>query len=113
MLTHHSLFLELGIFISQFIWLWRTRHIRKAAKKAGKTYDEYIAEKPSPSPSSTDLEKSQEKKDVEIESNCSNNTTNIVMPPRCKLPTQSSESLDSSSKEGLDLEKGLGRPNQD
>ncbi|KAF2199727.1 hypothetical protein GQ43DRAFT_473367 [Delitschia confertaspora ATCC 74209] len=37
--------LEVGIFSSHFIWLWRTHHIRKAAKKAGKTYDEYVAEK--------------------------------------------------------------------
>ncbi|KAE8836025.1 hypothetical protein HRS9139_04123 [Pyrenophora teres f. teres] len=36
--------LETGIFASQAIWLWRVRHIRRAAKKAGKTYDEYVAE---------------------------------------------------------------------
>lgn len=41
------MFLELGIFVSQFIWLWRVRHVRRAAKKAGKSYDEYIAENPS------------------------------------------------------------------
>lgn len=39
--------LETGIFVSQAIWLWRVRHIRREAKKAGKTYDEYIAENPS------------------------------------------------------------------
>lgn len=39
--------LETGIFASQAIWLWRVRHIRAEAKKAGKTYDEYIAENPS------------------------------------------------------------------
>ncbi|KAJ4341505.1 hypothetical protein N0V95_007206 [Ascochyta clinopodiicola] len=38
--------LETGIFASQAIWLWRVRHIRKEAKKAGKTYDEYVAENP-------------------------------------------------------------------
>jgi len=38
------LFLELGIFFSQIIWLYRTRHIRHLAKKCGKTYDEYIAD---------------------------------------------------------------------
>jgi len=38
------LFLELGIFISQVLWLYRTRKIRHLAKKCGKTYDEYIAE---------------------------------------------------------------------
>jgi hypothetical protein len=41
------MFLETGIFVSQAIWLWRVRHIRREAKKAGKTYDEYIAENPS------------------------------------------------------------------
>ncbi|EUC48348.1 hypothetical protein COCMIDRAFT_34222 [Bipolaris oryzae ATCC 44560] len=39
--------LETGIFASQAIWLWRVRHVRAEAKKAGKTYDEYIAENPS------------------------------------------------------------------
>ncbi|KAI0624893.1 pq loop repeat protein [Pyrenophora tritici-repentis] len=36
--------LETGIFASQAVWLWRVRHIRRAAKKVGKTYDEYVAE---------------------------------------------------------------------
>ncbi|CAG5186654.1 uncharacterized protein ALTATR162_LOCUS11653 [Alternaria atra] len=36
--------LETGIFASQAIWLWRVRHVRREAKKAGKTYDEYVAE---------------------------------------------------------------------
>lgn len=39
--------LETGIFMSQAIWLWRVRHVRREAKKAGKTYDDYIAENPS------------------------------------------------------------------
>lgn len=39
--------LETGIFASQAVWLWRVRHIRREAKKAGKTYDEYVAENPS------------------------------------------------------------------
>lgn len=39
--------LETGIFISQAIWLWRVRHVRREAKKAGMTYDEYIAQHPS------------------------------------------------------------------
>ena len=42
-----SMLLETGIFASQAIWLWRVRHVRREAKKAGKTYDEYIAENPS------------------------------------------------------------------
>ncbi|KAF1953435.1 hypothetical protein CC80DRAFT_551478 [Byssothecium circinans] len=39
--------LETGIFLSQAIWLWRVRHVRREAKKAGKTYDEYVTEHPS------------------------------------------------------------------
>lgn len=46
-LTLFSMLLETGIFVSQAIWLWRVRHVRAEAKKAGKTYDEYIAENPS------------------------------------------------------------------
>lgn len=38
--------LETGIFASHAIWLWRVRHTRAAAKKAGKSYDEYVAEHP-------------------------------------------------------------------
>lgn len=49
------LFLELGIFISQAVWLLRTRHVRREAKKAGKTYDQYVAEHPSRKPSSESL----------------------------------------------------------
>ncbi|KAF1838237.1 PQ-loop-domain-containing protein [Decorospora gaudefroyi] len=41
--------LETGIFASQAIWLWRVRHIRREAKIAGKTYDEYVALKPAKS----------------------------------------------------------------
>ncbi|ORY17249.1 hypothetical protein BCR34DRAFT_50894 [Clohesyomyces aquaticus] len=39
--------LETGIFISHWIWLWRVRHVRSEAKKAGMSYDDYIAEHPS------------------------------------------------------------------
>jgi hypothetical protein len=35
--------LEIGIVVCHLIWLWRTRHIRAAAKKAGKDYDEYVS----------------------------------------------------------------------
>ncbi|KAF1945585.1 hypothetical protein EJ02DRAFT_431382 [Clathrospora elynae] len=38
--------LETGIFASHAIWLWRVRYIRAEAAKAGKTYDEYVAENP-------------------------------------------------------------------
>jgi hypothetical protein len=47
LLTSHSMVLETGIFASQAIWLWRVRHIRAAAKKAGMSYDEYIEKHPS------------------------------------------------------------------
>ena len=47
LLTPLSMLLETGIFLSQAIWLWRVRHIREEAKKAGKTYDEYVTENPS------------------------------------------------------------------
>lgn len=41
-----SMLLETGIFASQALWLWRVRHIRAEAKKAGLTYDQYIAKHP-------------------------------------------------------------------
>jgi hypothetical protein len=44
------MFLELGIFLSQAIWLWRVRHICREAKKCGLSYDEYIAINPSKKP---------------------------------------------------------------
>lgn len=34
--------LEVGIFMSHFIWLWRTRKAHKLAKEAGLNYDEYM-----------------------------------------------------------------------
>ncbi|KAF3007467.1 hypothetical protein E8E13_004669 [Curvularia kusanoi] len=39
--------LETGIFLSQAIWLWRVRHVRREAKRAGMSYDQYVAENPS------------------------------------------------------------------
>ncbi|KAH9861381.1 hypothetical protein J1614_011127 [Plenodomus biglobosus] len=39
--------LETGIFASQAIWMWRVRHVRREAKKAGMTYDQYTAANPS------------------------------------------------------------------
>lgn len=42
----HSMVLETGIFISQAIWLYRVRDIRREAKKAGMSYDEYMAKIP-------------------------------------------------------------------
>ncbi|KAF1967939.1 hypothetical protein BU23DRAFT_279571 [Bimuria novae-zelandiae CBS 107.79] len=39
--------LETGIFLSQAIWLWRVRHIRRKAKLLGMKYDEYVDAHPS------------------------------------------------------------------
>jgi len=36
--------LELGIFASHLVWLWRTRSIRKEAALSGKTFDQVAAE---------------------------------------------------------------------
>ncbi|OSS53684.1 hypothetical protein B5807_00287 [Epicoccum nigrum] len=80
--------LETGIFMSQAIWLWRVRHVRKEAKKAGKTYDEYIAENPSKKiPRS---ESSETVVDVEAghEPQCQTETS----------PTGSNEKQDTASK---------------
>jgi hypothetical protein len=35
--------LETGIFVSQAVWMWRVREVRGEAKRAGLTYDEYVA----------------------------------------------------------------------
>lgn len=43
----NSMALETGIFLSHAIWLWRVRHVRREAKKAGQTYDEFVALHPS------------------------------------------------------------------
>ncbi|KAI9653165.1 MAG: hypothetical protein M1821_007705 [Bathelium mastoideum] len=34
--------LELGIFTSHFVWLYRTRRVRREARFVGLTYDEYV-----------------------------------------------------------------------
>lgn len=36
--------LELGIFASHWMWLWRSRKTRRLAKEANMTYDEFIEE---------------------------------------------------------------------
>lgn len=46
-LTVNSMTLETGIFLSQAIWLWRVRHVRREAKKLNMTYDEYVKAYPS------------------------------------------------------------------
>lgn len=38
--------LETGIFVSQAVWMWRVREIRRKAKKRGLSYDEYVAKYP-------------------------------------------------------------------
>lgn len=43
-LTQSSCLLEIGIFLSQAIWLLRTRKIRKEAAAQGKTFDDIAAE---------------------------------------------------------------------
>lgn len=88
MLTSNSMLLETGIFMSQAIWLWRVRHVRREAKKAGKTYDEYIAENPSKKiPRS---ESSETVVDVEAchEPQCQTETS----------PRESNEKQDTASK---------------
>lgn len=44
LIFHSSCILELGIFTSHLIWLFRTRHIRKEAAAQGKTFDDIAAE---------------------------------------------------------------------
>lgn len=39
-----SCILEIGIFTSHLVWLFRTRHIRKEAAAQGKTFDDLAAE---------------------------------------------------------------------
>ncbi|KAF2138981.1 uncharacterized protein K452DRAFT_79064 [Aplosporella prunicola CBS 121167] len=36
------MFLEIGIFSSHLIWMYRKRHVRAAAKRVGLSYDEYM-----------------------------------------------------------------------
>lgn len=97
------LFLELGIFASQFVWLYRTRHIRHAAKKAGKTYDEYMAATSDPSrpdtAGTTDI--------VDIIPRASFET--IATLEKCKNKsdiTRAGPSLDLPDLHNIDLEKG-------
>jgi hypothetical protein len=99
-----SLFLELGIFASQFVWLYRTRHIRHAAKKTGKTYDEYMAATSDPSrpdtAGTTDI--------VDIIPRASFET--IATLEKCKNKsdiTRAGPSLDLPDLHNIDLEKGI------
>jgi len=36
------LVMEIGIGILQLIWLWRTRSVRREARKAGLDYDDFV-----------------------------------------------------------------------
>lgn len=77
--------LELGIFISQFIWLWRVRHIRRAAKKAGKSYDEYTAENPSKK-----LGRSESTETVDVEPGHAEHKESVMVAPldKCVIRTE-------------------------
>jgi hypothetical protein len=70
------MFLELGIFISQFIWIWRVRHVRRAAKKAGMTYDQYVAENPAKK-----LERSESTETVDVEAGPEERKEGVVIAP--------------------------------
>jgi hypothetical protein len=48
--------LETGIFVSQGIWLWRVRHVRREAKALGLGYDEYVKRFPEKLPKSVSEE---------------------------------------------------------
>ncbi|KAF2843722.1 PQ loop repeat protein [Patellaria atrata CBS 101060] len=64
------LILEIGIFGSHWIWLYRTRTIRKEAKSVSKSYDEYVGEKEGKVKNESldvDLEKGMTEKRLSIE----------------------------------------------
>lgn len=42
--------LEIGIFTSHLVWLYRTRQVRKAAKEAKMSYDDFVNDQASASP---------------------------------------------------------------
>ena len=37
------LIMEIGIGVLQIVWLWRTRSVRREARKAGLDYDEFVS----------------------------------------------------------------------
>lgn len=100
LLTLDSMTLETGIFLSQAIWLWRVRHIRRGAKKAGKTYDEYIAAHPGKilahSASSETV--------VDLEACHASSQATMAIPEKCK--TKAAEHISSDVK----LEEGALKP---
>ncbi|KAF2398137.1 hypothetical protein EJ06DRAFT_480605, partial [Trichodelitschia bisporula] len=56
------LVLEIGIVSSHLVWLYRTRNVREAAKRAGKKYDEYVLET-----QNADTSVSGEEKEMDVE----------------------------------------------
>ncbi|KAF2175763.1 hypothetical protein K469DRAFT_609544, partial [Zopfia rhizophila CBS 207.26] len=95
------LFLECGIFASQFIWLWRVRHVRHEAKKAGKTFDEYVAENPSKKLKRS--ESSETVADVEAYPTGLNDT---IAPLEKFMTKPSQDSLNLAATEIIGSEKG-------
>jgi hypothetical protein len=96
------MFLEAGIFLSQFIWLWRVRHVRREAKKAGKTYDEYVAEHPS-------KELSRSNSTTDLEAGHTDSEEAITYPEMCVTkPSQQHDAdvnVSENTSSGKDLEK--------
>ncbi|USP75028.1 pq loop repeat-containing protein [Curvularia clavata] len=94
--------LETGIFASQAIWMWRVRHVRAEAKKAGMTYDEYIAENPSKklfasesSETFVDVEAGHDEKRTAstcTEKSTTSQTEHSVITPGDAIPTPSEPS---------------------
>lgn len=98
------LFLEIGIFSSQFIWLYRTRRVRHAAKKAGKTYDEYMA-------ATSDVSRPNTAGSADIVDRIpSASFETIATLEKCKFKsniTGAGPSFDPSDHNVVDLEKGI------
>lgn len=96
--------LETGIFASQAIWLWRVRHVRAEAKKAGMTYDEYIAENPNKklfasesSETFVDVEAGHEKRTASTytEKSTTSQTEHSVVTPDDATPTPTEPSSEA------------------
>lgn len=92
--------LETGIFASQAIWLWRVRHVRREAKKAGMTYDQYIVAYPSKKLPRSDSQETV----VDVEA-CHEGQVSIaysektVTDEKIESQTQTCEKVDASTQE--------------
>ncbi|OCK85241.1 hypothetical protein K432DRAFT_287162, partial [Lepidopterella palustris CBS 459.81] len=95
--------LEIGIFISQFIWLYRTRHIRRAAKKMGKTYDEYMADTTPPS----DRQRPDTARTVETLDAYNGESYETIYETIAALEKCKTKDVKSPKNENLDLEMGI------